>query len=94
MPLLPADFIQPSLQINLRIILDGTNKKKKVKAVAAGLLRICCTIHRERNQVEISPGKEYLALQRNMCMMRLYAVSQVPSRMPVFLYNANVFRKH
>ena len=57
MPLLPADFIQPSLQINLRIILDGTNKKKKVKAVAAGLLRICCTIHRERNQVEISPGK-------------------------------------
>ena len=24
MPLLPADFIQPSLQINLRIILDGT----------------------------------------------------------------------
>ena len=70
------------------------NKKKKVKAVAAGLLRICCTIHRERNQVEISPGKEYLALQRNMCMMRLYAVSQVPSRMPVFLYNANVFRKH
>ena len=25
MPLLPADFIQPSLQINLRIILDGTS---------------------------------------------------------------------
>ena len=24
MPLLPADFTQPSLQTNLRIILDGT----------------------------------------------------------------------
>ena len=33
MPLLPADFIQPSLQINLRIILDSTIELLKAKNI-------------------------------------------------------------